>query len=180
MDIIEIQCPNCGGTIQRKKDEYFAVCPYCGGEVGFNELKEEAAVTGMHSKLESLDRHYQNEKEYMSVKARRKKGLLISYAIATLIYLTGAVLTSFGEEDSPMLGAGVICILCAFAVYLTSAAVFASSFTVFNFEKGVSETSKPIRFLMWLKLTGIGFLLVFLATVAAFLICDAFTGEFVV
>ena len=42
MNIVSIECPNCGGRIDRDKSEYFANCPFCGTEVCFDEIKGEA------------------------------------------------------------------------------------------------------------------------------------------
>jgi len=170
-DVIEIQCPNCGGTVRRKPDEYFAVCPYCNAEVGFDVLKEEAEVTGMRSRLEALDRHLKNEKEFKSERARRKKQIQATFGIATLMYLLAAVFAGLADEDSVLLGVGVILLIVAFAVYFTSAIVFSSSYSVFNDDKGAAESNKNERFKMWLRLTGICLLLIFFATIAAMLIC---------
>lgn len=171
MKVIEIQCPNCGGTVSRKADEYFAVCPYCNVEIGFDDLKEEAAVTGMRSKLETLDRHFKNEKAFKNESAKRNKKLKLLLAAATLLYLTGAVLTGIGDVDSAAMSIGVLILLCAFAVYLPTTIVYAHTYSVFNDDKGAAESKRSSKFYMWLRLTGICLLLIFLATIAAALLC---------
>ena len=62
MDIITLECPNCGAKVVRQKNEYFATCPYCGVEVCFDEIKGEAAK-GQIDELKDSVEGYKKEKE---------------------------------------------------------------------------------------------------------------------
>ena len=57
MDIVLIKCPNCGGNIERQKGEYFSKCPYCGAEVCFDEIKEEAQLGVLKDKIDILEKN---------------------------------------------------------------------------------------------------------------------------
>ena len=170
-DMIEIQCPNCGGTVRRQPGEYFAVCPYCNSEVGFDELKEEAAVTGMRSRLEALDRRFKNEQAFKHMNAKRKKAMWIFLLIMTGMYMLGMIFAGIGEEDSALVGIGAVLIISGLFGILPCTIVYAGSYTVFNDVKGAEESNGAAKFREWLRLVGISLLLLALATIAAVIIC---------
>ena len=170
-EMIEIQCPNCGGTVKRKQNDYFAVCPYCNSEIGFNELKEEAAVTGMRSRLETLDRHFKNEQEFKTARRTWIKTTRIMLASATILFLFGFTMAGLGEEDSAMLGFGVILLIFSLMIFLVGPILLAGSYTEFNDQTGTAENKGSGKLLMWLRLMGISVLLIFFAALAAALIC---------
>ena len=56
MDIVEIECPNCGAPVERKQGEYFVKCPFCGVEIGFDEMKEEVQFGEMQNRINILEK----------------------------------------------------------------------------------------------------------------------------
>ena len=59
MDIVKIQCPNCGAPIERKQGAYFGKCPFCGVEIGFDEMKEEVQFGDMQNRINVLENQNQ-------------------------------------------------------------------------------------------------------------------------
>ena len=55
MDIVEIECPNCGAPVERKQGDYFGKCPFCGVEIGFDEMKEEVQFGEMQNRINILE-----------------------------------------------------------------------------------------------------------------------------
>ena len=116
MQVVSIECPNCGAKIERKDNEYFAKCPYCEVEVAFDEIKEEAQIGELKSKVRSLEKTAGEDEEWRS--KHRKWRTMRNVGLAAVGVLNFCGFSLVGSSDAlglkfeTMLGFGAIfCLL---------------------------------------------------------------------
>ena len=114
-NIVAITCPHCGGQVQRANNEYFAKCPYCGIEVAFNEIKEEAQLGAYKDRLNVLE---QNESIDTAKRLEMQKWVMIRNIVLVVIslltflaFVLVGMSTMMGIET--FVGLGSICLLLA-------------------------------------------------------------------
>ncbi|SHM69835.1 hypothetical protein [Ruminococcus flavefaciens] len=119
MDIIKIDCPHCGAAVERKKDEYFGVCPYCGSEVCFDDAKAEAEVIGLRDKVSDLDQRINDDKQYKQKLAVWEKKRNRMYIITGIMTFIGFLCAAFSDsEEGALIACGVMLILASLAALL--------------------------------------------------------------
>lgn len=151
-DMIEITCPNCGGVMQRKRSEYFARCGYCGKEVVFDEIKEEAELYGIRKKLKHNERI---KKEYNEQYAKFKKWrivLIVSSIIYFLVCCKG--FWDIINYDSTV---GVWYIIAGFVMFVMFPIFLSLQYPVYDFHK--HKTNEFLRIKMGVKLYAYMFML---------------------
>ena len=100
-DMVSIKCPNCGGHIEREENEFFAKCPFCGMEVGFDELSEESQIGGLRSEIDTLRR---NEKEDTNRRRKLSRWIRlrnIAIGAIAVLHLLGFVLIGIAIDVEP-------------------------------------------------------------------------------
>ncbi len=114
MDVIKIQCPNCGASVERKNNEYFGVCDYCGSEVCFDDIKSEAEVADLRGQVNTLDRRIGAENEYKQKLAAWEKKRNRMYIITGAMSFVGFLLAALSvTEDDAFIVLGVTLLLGA-------------------------------------------------------------------
>ena len=115
MDIVSLTCPNCNGIVKRKNNEYFAKCPYCGSEVCFNDIKEEAVIGQMSQEL----RRMQTDKNLSDAKlAAVRRWVRMRNIVVILQALFGffamflvTVSTKNGDPNEVFIASGSMCLI---------------------------------------------------------------------
>ena len=74
-DLVTIECPNCGGKMVRKTDEYFAKCQFCGGEVCFDEIKEEVQLGVYKKKINKYENTINSYRQDYAIDESKRKSL---------------------------------------------------------------------------------------------------------
>ena len=120
MNIVTIDCPHCGAAVERKQNEYFGTCPYCGCEVCFDEAKAEAEVVGLRDKVSDLDKHLNAEKQYKQQLAAWEKKRTRLYLITGVMSFVGFLCTVLSSDsEDGYIAIGVTLILGALFGLLT-------------------------------------------------------------
>lgn len=172
MSIISIECPNCGANVNRKENEYFATCPFCGSEVAFNELKEEAAAGDYIDRINELEEEKDND-EKIRLKLKNwynmRNGL---FAIVGLFHWIGfsIVGSHLNDRDDTVVGIGVIFCMISWICFLFSPALLAAIYPAYNVLTGKHETGG--KFKMYFVLAGIELALIVLGTVLAYIVVE--------
>ena len=175
MDMVVINCPYCGGAVQRINNDYHANCPYCGREVCFDEIKEEAQLASYREKLVELqysnsalmNHRQQEEKSRQQLRSWIKKRNTF-FVVITLLNAIGFSIISAVDEDSDLMGLGVTMVLAAWTILITSVIIFTFSYPSYNFLTGNNE---PVnRCALFFKLFGIGIALCALGTFAGIIL----------
>lgn len=181
MDIVKIQCPNCGAPIERKQGAYFGKCPYCGIETGFDEMKEEVQFGAMQNRINFLENQDQVDLAHRKALDKWLKGrniMFIAIFIATfLAFILVGTNENKTESEEFMTGIGVISMILSFFTLLIGPIVAASVFPGYrspNMPQVPKENSK-VR--MWLKLMVIGILIALAGAFTAYLIASFFGLE---
>lgn len=118
MDMITFTCPNCGGNAERKNNDHFAKCPYCGAEIGFNVLKEEAAEGVYRQKAETPEQRSAIEQKINSQAAKWVKFRNISLVVMGVLHTAGIACFSIADNKGSESGqfAGVMSMLIAWFI----------------------------------------------------------------
>ena len=176
MNIISIKCPNCGGVIEREDGAHFAGCPYCGSEICFDEIREEAQVDAFREKLEVLERNDNFEES----NRRRLRGWVkkrnIVFAVLAVLHLAGFTLAGFGSEldaEAP-LGTGAVLVLLAWCMILFVLPILGAAYPEYNILSGKVE--KGAKIIMWLKLAGVAVMVCIFTSFLAYLIVMSCLG----
>ncbi len=175
MDMVVINCPFCGGEMQRRNNDYHAYCPYCGREVCFDEIKEEAQLASYREKLVELQysnsalmNHRQQEenlRQQLRSWIKRRNSFFI---VITLLNAVGFSIICAVDEKSDLMGLGVTAVLAAWTILITSVIISTFSYPSYNFLTGNNE---PVnRFALFFKLLGIGLALCALGTFAGIIL----------
>lgn len=161
MDMVVINCPFCGGEMQRRNNDYHAYCTYCGREVCFDEIKEEAQLASYREKLVELQysnsaliNHRQQEENLRQQLRSWIKKRNICFAVITLLNALGFSIICAVDEKSDLMGLGVTSVLAAWTTLLTSSIIFSSTYPSYNYLTGRNE---PVNRLgLFFKLFGAG------------------------
>ena len=100
MNLVKITCPNCGAAVERKKDDFFGTCPFCGIEIGFDEMKEEVQFTEMQNRINYLENQ---ERANAANRIDTKKWLKIVktvFSIMALLTFLGFTLIGLSPKDT--------------------------------------------------------------------------------
>ena len=177
MDIVTIECPNCGAAVQRNKGEYFGKCPYCGVEVGFDEMKEEVQFVEMQNRINDLNWKITTDKQYKKQLAKWNKGRNRLYFISCLFSTVGflfAILST--EDDDAFITLGVSLILLALLTLFIGAPLKCIGYpALFEGNEDFAST-KISRLGLLVKVTGIGFLLLCGTALCSAIVYAIFSG----
>ena len=175
MSMVTIECPKCGGQVKRKKNEYFAFCPYCGAEIGFDEIKEEAQLGKYIERIDTLEKNEQESRgnrEQMSKWLKLRNGMLI--LMTTLNFLgtcveAGASLIFPNVWDYLTWGAlaGVLC-AAAVGIWLIGTPIVALRYPCYDVFQEKKEKAGRIK--MLLLLAGIGVVLLAISMILALML----------
>ena len=118
MDMVTFTCPNCGENAERKQNDYFAKCPYCGAEIGFNDLKEEAAEDVYKQKVETLEQRSALEQKINSQAAKWVKFRNISLVVMGVLHTAGFAAFAIADylDNETGRGIGVVPLLIAWFI----------------------------------------------------------------
>ena len=112
MEVVSIECPNCGARIERKNNEYFAKCPYCGVEVAFDEIKEEAQIGELKDKVRTFEKTAGEDEEWRRKHRKWRTIRIVGLAVVGVFNFCGFSLVgssdAFGYRFETMLGFGAI------------------------------------------------------------------------
>lgn len=177
-DMISIKCPNCGGHIEREENEFFARCPYCGVEVGFDELSEEAGIEGLRDEVDSLrsrEREDGNRRRQLSRWIRVRNIIL---AIIGGLNFLGFLLIGFAidvqpRRDVPM-GFGVIFCILAWLGTLAAPVVLGIRYPGYDLVSRKRERGGRLK--AFAKILLICLALLFLSAFAAYMILKLTVG----
>ena len=181
MDIVKIQCPNCGAPIERKQGAYFGKCPFCGVEIGFDEMKEEVQFGDMQNRINVLENQNQIVLAHRKALDKWLKGRTIMFIAVFITSFIGFMLVGTHEDKTGteefITGIGVISMILSFFTLFIGPIVAASVFPGYrspNMPQVPKENSK-VR--MWLKLMAIGLLIALAGAFTAYLIASFFGLE---
>ena len=172
MDVVSLECPNCGGHVERKGSEYFVKCPYCGVEVAFDEIKEEAQIGGLKDKVSSLER-MQDEQE--AKRSALRKWILwrnILFGLMGAMHFCGFTCVGASEAGDPsmelVLGLGTVLCLFAWIMAIALPLAMASNYPAYDLLNGGTEVAgKPKACLKMFLMT---FGILALSAFAAFIV----------
>ena len=172
MELITLNCPNCGGVIQRKIDQYFVRCPYCGSEVAFDGIKEEAQLNGYKMRINDLEQSENADRKNREdmlrwIKARNIFMIIMSIAHFLSFSIVGYQVSIDGDN---WIGLGAIFFLISYGIYLFVNPFLAAIYPAYNALS--KRTEKGGKVIMWLKLMAIGFGLQLLAVILAFALVE--------
>ena len=175
MDVVSIECPNCGGHIERKGTEYFVKCPYCDVELAFDDIKEEAQIGELKDKVNNLKQLRSDED---SKRSELRKWILwrnILFGLMGALHFCGfTCVGASGSDDAQigfLLGLGSMMCLAAWVMALALPFVMASRYPAYNLLNGGKEVAGHARACFRLLLTTVGILL--LSAFAAYVVLSA-------
>lgn len=178
MDIVEIECPNCGAPIERKQGEYFGKCPFCGVEIGFDEMKEEVQFGEMQNRINILEKRDAVDMSHRRSLDRWLRSRNIMMTVMGIFSFLGFMLVGTKEDTSSsdkfITGIGVLCMLIAIAMLFVVPIISASLFPGYrspNMPQVPKENSK-IR--MWVKLAFTGILVCLAGAIIAYIVSECF------
>ncbi len=176
MNIVTIDCPHCGAAVERKENEYFGVCPYCGSEVCFDEAKAEAEVVDLRKKVNDLDRKITTDKQYKKQLEQWKKGRNRTYLVSCLLSTAGFLFAMLSkEEDDASITIGISLLILAVLIILIGAPLHCLQYPAFFEGNEDFSGSKTSRFGLLGKVTGVGFLLLCGSAFCSAIICAIFS-----
>lgn len=160
MKIISIQCPHCGAGVERKENEYFGICPYCGSEVCFDDIKAESEVAGLRKKVNDLDWKINTDKQYKKQLAKWKKGRDRLYIISCLVSTAGFLFAMLSkEDDDAFINIGMGLLILAVLLLFIGAPLHCMNYPGFFEGTDDFKSTKTSRLGLLGKVTGIGLLL---------------------
>ncbi len=122
MEVIKMDCPNCGAHLKRQQGEYFAKCPYCDSEIAFDSLQAEATVDTYRQQVNTFETM---EAGRSRIRLEQKQWNRLKYLlIAACGILNFAGFTMVGycdlKETESLMGPGVCALLLASAIFLAA------------------------------------------------------------
>ncbi|WP_294410964.1 hypothetical protein [uncultured Ruminococcus sp.] len=175
MNIIKIDCPHCGAAVERKQNEYFGTCPYCGSEVCFDDIKAEAEVEGLRQKVSDLDWKLTTDKQYKKQLSTWKKGRDRLYIISCLFSTVGFIFVMISkEEDDASVTIGMGLLILAVLFVLIGAPLHCLKYPAFFEGNEDFSGNKISRFGLLGKVVGIGLLLLCGTVVCSAIVCAIF------
>ena len=175
-DIIAITCPHCGGQVERASNDYFAKCPYCGVEVAFNEIREEAQVGAYRERLDVLEQSESTDREKRLTMQRWVRIRNISFAAMNLTNFLAFVLVgcdTMGGIDK-WVPAGALLMLVTLAGFLAAVPLLAVNYPGYNALYKKEEKFGKVR--MFFVLGGVGIGLFLLSAIAAYIVLSLLFG----
>ena len=172
MGIVTIECPNCGAPVERKEGEYFGTCPFCGVEVGFDEMKEEVQFVEMQNRINILEN--QDRVDFINRDVLKKwlKKRNIIFTIMFIMQFIAFSLIGTSDYDSGGMALGVIIMLIVLGIGFFSPITLAGQFPGYIDVYGKPDQSSKAKLKMWLKLFIIAVCLIFAASVSAVLVFE--------
>ena len=180
-DLVTIECPNCGGKMVRKADEYFAKCQFCGGEVCFDEIKEEVQLGVYKKKINKYENTINSyEKDYANDESKRKalKQWMfkrnVSMAVSTIVTFSGLGVMEYDAQLGREFGdtwystVGLLCFFFGLAAQFVIPFTLSAIYPAYDLLNRTNEKGGKAKMLVKLLLTSL--LLSFLATMAATII----------
>ena len=168
MDIVMIKCPNCGAANERREGEYFLKCPYCGMEICFDDIKEEAQIGVLQNKLSELEQDSREVEAARQLLKKYRSMRNISFALMCLLTIIGFDTVTFADEDSAAMGFGVMMCLAAEIIALVMPVVLALVYPGYDIIMGATDRFKTVK--KWIKLALITVGLQLISLIAAFII----------
>lgn len=113
INLIKLQCPNCGANLEVKEDTKQCFCIYCGTKIAVSDDREHVIrnidegrilEAELQYKLRLLELQEKKEQELREREHKRKVCLTLGI-IATILALIGTIalilgLNSYGSEDA--------------------------------------------------------------------------------
>ncbi len=172
MKIISIQCPHCGAAVERKENEYFGVCPYCGSEVCFDDIKAESEVTGLRKKVNDLDWKITTDKQYKKQLAKWKKGRDRTYIVSCIFFTAGFIFAmSSKEADDAFVNIGMGLMILAVLLMFIGSSLHCMSYPGFFGGNEDFKNTKTTRLGLLGKVIGVGLLLLCGTAFCSAIIC---------
>ncbi len=171
-DIIAIACPHCGGRVQRENNAYFAKCPYCGSEVAFNEIKEEAQIGAYRERLDVLEQYENTDRAKRLTMQKWTRNRNIVFAILSILNFLGFFfvgISSYTEDDN-WVGPGSILFLITFAGLLIAVPYFAVNYPGYNALYKKDEKFGKLK--MWVKLWAVAISLLLVTAFMAYAVLE--------
>ena len=148
MSMISMECPNCGASVKRKKNQYFANCPYCGVEVAFDEIREES----------------KGDVRGQIIRWKRIRNICLS-VIGVLCFCAFAFAGAKSNGDI-LVGIGTVCMILAVTMIITAPIILGGKYPDYDILTDTMDRSAKIK--MWAKLMFSSLVIYLLATIAAF------------
>ncbi len=170
MAIVEIECPNCGGKVKRKEEEFFVTCPFCGSEVCFNEIKEEVDLGKIREEISDLRKStLETEEERIKLRKWSKKRRLFLIAIA-VFNLTGFMVGAYASirHDKNIMGFAMLFMITAFILFICSIPLVGCTYPGYSLLYGEREKGGKVK--MALKITGLGIVIQFVTAFLAVIV----------
>ncbi len=157
MNVVTIDCPHCGGRLERRKDEYFAKCPYCGSEIAFDEIKEEAQLGAYREKIDTLEH---NENVDTVKRLSMQKWILarnIVFSVMAVFNCIGFLLVGLDKdkEESPLITIGSLLMFLVILCWMFGMPFLSAAYPGYNALYRKDERFGKVR--MWLKLCVLSF-----------------------
>ncbi len=172
---VTFRCRYCGGEAVRNKNTYFALCPYCGMQVGFDELKEEAQVEFYRQRAQDLE---QSSQGYFANRDKLKAWLKLRnrfYIFIFVMHFFAWLLIGYDAqtEQETHMWLGMICLIFALVVGGVFLPLMAMDYPEFNILTGQVEKGRKGK--MALKLIGTCLLLCVGSVILAFVVIAIFS-----
>ena len=160
-NIVAITCPHCGGQVQRSNNEYFAKCPYCGIEIAFNEIKEEAQLGAYKERLDVLE---QSENADTAKRLELQKWIRIRNIVFVIIcFLIFAAFLLVGISRNlgirTIAGIGGLCMFLACLGMMIGVIALAYNYPGYNALYKTNEKFGRLKMAFKLAAAGIGLML---------------------
>ncbi len=164
MQVVSIECPNCGAKIERRDNEYFAKCPYCEVEVAFDEIKEEAQIGELKDKVRSLEKTVGEDEEWRSKHRKWKLYRNVGLAVVGVLNFCGFSLVgasdAFGVKFEPMLGFGAIFCLLSWVAAIGLPLLLGGYYPPYNVLTGEMDPTAKLKAGVKLAFAELGVLLI--------------------
>ncbi len=173
-----IECPNCGGRVERGSNEYFGRCPFCGTEVCFDEIKEEAQagqISDLKDRVEAFEEKERFDAEGRSKIKKWRRWRNITYTAVFLLtffsfFLVGSS-TSQDPGNDALVGSGAVLFIMLFTVFFSGPPALATYYPDYDLISG--KVRFQDRLLMWGRIICTCFGIAILSAFAAYVVLSA-------
>ena len=163
MNIVSIECPNCGGRIDRDKSEYFANCPFCGTEVCFDEIKGEAQsgqIDELKDRVEAFEKRERFDEEGRSRIRKWIKWRNISYAAISGATFLGFFFVGLGSGSHPendiFIGIGAVIFISMMTLFFACPPALAAHYPDYDLINGKVNFADRLAMYVKIAATSIG------------------------